>query len=667
MSDDKKPPSMQDQYDPEKIDMHDKRFMSVSIDVAKNSGYQDLISQVLGNLKKNQDNEAIKIAFEQDPKAVGKFSGLYKNRGSGIPPEMIKRVRDSEEMIGAVVLPTRARQVSLFGHARANRFDVGFAVNIKPHVLSKMSKEKAEELRSSEVPKIREILLNCGSTSGIIDKERLTLAECLYEIIEDGLAFGWFSVEIRKNLKGQFHSFRPTDAGTIYQYATPSGQQAEIDRVRKEAKNLLSQLEGRPSDLDTKIDKDEITWVQVINGSPTQVFTDEELLVYNLYPSTDIRRNGYPVSPIERMLSAVVTHINITTHNKLFFLNGRAARNVLVFQSENLDVEDIKSIRSQMQAHINSANASWRMPVFGVGQNDKVQVLPLDGAGRDMEFQYLADLTKRMIFAAYQMSPDEVAALSYLSRGTSSQALSEGNNEYKLEASRDLGLRPLLKSIEAFFNERLLPKINPEWAENFYIGFEGLDSDTPEKEATRIQQDSAIYLSMDDVMERVEKKPVPIGGAFPLNAAYLGVLEKYFTKGQILKAFGGKGFEDADDPKKHPELDYFMGDPAGQWYLQMKYQQQGQQAGGQPGGQQGGGQSGQNQPPQTSEDMSSLVDQLSAVLTKNEKELPSVRKEMLVKHKQIKDSIMNSWEKEQEDMLKQIMNAIDGKGDGHEH
>ena len=92
-----------------------------------------------------------------------------------------------------------------------------------------------------------------------------------------------------------------------------------------------------------------------------------------------------------------------------------------------------------------------------------------------MEFQYLADLNKRMIFAAFQMSPDEVAALSYLSRGTNSQAMSESNNEFKLIAARDTGLRPLLMLYEDFFNELLLPRISKRWAKYLRIDFEGLD------------------------------------------------------------------------------------------------------------------------------------------------------------------------------------------------
>ena len=656
-----------------KVDPKDKRF-STAIDPTVDESGDSLVATLLGELRKSYDREAISLAFPEDPSLTTRYNGLYKNRGNALPNDMLKRVRESEEMVGGIILPARARQVSLFGWPRANRFDIGMTINPKPYIYAKKSKEEIEKLKDEQIPKIREMLINCGSTENLKDRERLTLPEYLYQIVEDGLTFGWFATEVMKDKHRRFHSFRPRDAGTMYIYDVPFDKEdAEAKRIRVEAKRLLQDIEGRPVDMDTKIDQDELAWVQVIDGIPRQVFTDDELLMFNLYPSTDIKRNGYPISPIERILNAIVTHLNITTHNKMYFLNGRAARNILVFQSENLDIEDIKGIRSQMQAHINSANASWRMPVFGVGAQDKINIVPIDGQGRDMEFQYLADLTKRVIFAAYQMSPDEVAAMAYLSKGTSSQALSEPNNEYKLEAARDLGLRPLLRSVESFFNERLMPLISKDWSETFYISFEGIDADTPEHEATRIQQDSNIYLTMNDIMDRVEKKAVPIGGTFPLNTAYLSLIERYFTKGEILSKYGGEKFKDAGDATKHPEWDYYMGDQMGQYYNQVKQAtgqapappQQPGQAGGDPSQQQQPGQPPADGKPGGLDEIPELVDQLSQLLSKSERDLPATRKTLMLKHKEIKDSLTKAWEDESKQMFDAILNVIE-KGE-HKH
>jgi hypothetical protein len=258
------------------------------------------------------------------------------------------------------------------------------------------------------------------------------------------------------------------------------------------------------------------------------------------------------------------------------------------------------------------------------------------------------------------MSPDEVAALGYLSRGTNSQSLAEANNEWKLIAARDTGLRPLLMMYEDFFNERLLPKINPEWAKVLRIDLEGLDADSPEKEATRLQQDANIYLTMNDIMERVEKEKIDIGGDFPLNGQFITLLERYFTKGQILKAFGGDGFKDAD---KDPSMQYCIGDPTSTQIFMMQAQAQMQAAmAGQQQQQPGGDQDQGEQGP----DLDSALQQLNESLGKSEGKLPATRKELLKRHKLAKKKIMNSFEEETSKMMDSIQAALSGK-DPHEH
>lgn len=660
---------------PAKYDMYGKdksgkaRVLATSVSMAQE---QSIVGNVLEMLKKNRDVDAIQLSFSEDPKKVNQYSNIFKNRNQLIPNDILKRIRDTEELIGGVLLPVRSRQASLFARPRANRFDVGFELNLKPHIEGKLSDEEKKKIKEEIFPVLRELLLNCGHNSGLNDKEKRTLGQYFMEIVEDWLTFGAFATEVRDDEDGKFHSFRAADTGTMY-FTVPQkdGDEKQAEQVRAAAARLLATVNDTSGPISvTKFMEDEYTYVQVIDNQPVQVFTDKEMLYWTGAPSTDIYRSGYPVSPIERILSAVSTHINLTTHNKLFFVNGRAARNVLVFKSETLEEEDINTIRSQMAAHINSAGASWRMPVFGLGPQDAVEVVALDGANRDMEFQYLADLNKRMIFAAYQMSPDEVSALSYLSRGTNSQAMSESNNEWKMSAARDTGLRPLLLQLEDFLNARLLPRINSEWSSMIRINLAGLDAESPEKESSRLQQDSALYLTMNDIMSKVENDLVPIGGELPLNPAYLAVIEKYYTKGQILKAFGGEEFKEAD---KNPDFQYYMGDPVWlqlhQEKLQMQMQQQQMQAAqqAQPGGAQPGQpgeqpQDGQQQAPgndQGSEDLDSALAQLQESLNKSEKVLPTSRREMLKKFKIIKANIMKSYEAESKKIQDELLSNLE--------
>jgi hypothetical protein len=74
-------------------------------------------------------------------------------------------------------------------------------------------------------------------------------------------------------------------------------------------------------------------WLQMATKNAVVV----ECLVHNFYQVTDVELDGYPVTPLDTMISAVTTHINITTHNKLYFQSGRASRGMLVIKSDDVD------------------------------------------------------------------------------------------------------------------------------------------------------------------------------------------------------------------------------------------------------------------------------------------------------------------------------------------
>src|SRR5690606_15671732 len=86
-----------------------------------------------------------------------------------------------------------------------------------------------------------------------------------------------------------------------------------------------------------QVESDNYPWVQVIDGNPKQAFTSDEMVVYNLYPSIDVEHNGYPVTPIDTVMTSITTHMSIEVYSKLYFQNGRAARGILVINSDEID------------------------------------------------------------------------------------------------------------------------------------------------------------------------------------------------------------------------------------------------------------------------------------------------------------------------------------------
>jgi hypothetical protein len=308
-------------------------------------------------------------------------------------------------------------------------------------------------------------------------------------------------------------------------------------------------------------------------------------------------------------------------------------------------------------------------------------------------------LNAREILTAFMMSPDELPGWSYLSRGTNNQALSESNNEYKIQAARDVGIRPLIHSFEDFVNSHLLPLIDADLAKRARLKLVGLDADNPEKEAVRIQQDSALWETYDGILGRVEKKPIgrKWGGTLPLNPTIKSYWDQYFTVGEILA-------EHCDRPEaaKNPKLAYRRDPFFFQWMqfmqadaqMQMQQQQaaaaagqspQGggggppQGGGGSPQGGDGdsGGDSGSNPPASTEKqktdasqeasaspsgdatELARSIDMAFEAMSKAEQQLPAEKRRVLAQRRATVDHFMRGWLTDADEAVAEIMKVAE--------
>lgn len=582
-----------------------------------------------------------RLAFESDPKENNAYASVFKSKIKLIPDTILKRIAIQDDLVASIVT-ARANQLASFGRPQPDRFSTGFKIIPDQGVLDKMSPQEKEAFEK-RLDIAERKLTTCGSTDGIKEREKLTFSQYLSMSTRNAVTVGRLATEIVSglNAKGEseFHRFRPIDAGTIYR--TVTDHDAEAQSVRDEALHLLEQIKGKKL-LAERFKKEDLSWVQVIDGQPLQAFTSKECLVHNFYPVTDVELDGYPVTPIDTAISAVTTHINITTHNKMYFQTGRATRGMLVIKSDDVGEDTVARIKQQFQASINSVSNAWRMPVFGIGSEDDIVWSPIDNGSRDMEFQYLSDSNARVILSAFQMSPEELPGYAHLSRGTNNQSLSESNNEYQLEGHRDLGIRPLISQFEDFINASIFPLIDPQLAKFCVVKLVGLDSETAEKESVRLQQDMPLHMTYDEVLEKVEKKPVGLqrGGSLPLNPQYLQHLDKYFTVGQILEWYCG-----VENASKDPALQYRR-DP---FYFQSEQmrmqkeqmQQQAQQAQAQAAQ---GQDPNQAQPGDEGQDLTRSLDQLIGTLSKSESQLPVSRRKLLAHQRKTVERLMEPLE-----------------------
>lgn len=633
-----------------------------------------LASRVRRMLDGGDDESIERLAFERDPSRLNEFAAIYRPKMHLIPDTLLKRMAIQDDLVAAII-HTRASHIGQFGRKQIDRFSKGFKIVPDENVVRNLKTEQKENLQK-RIDRAEKLLLTCGHTEGWSTQERCSFSEYLYMSVRNAVTVGRMATEIvwaddyRNPGKKKFHSFRPVDAGTIY-YATPHSE--SIAPVRKQALQLLADMKNEKLKPE-KFEADEYAWVQVMDGRPVQAFSEAEMLVYNFFPTTNVELVGYPLTPMDCAIAAITTHINITTWNKLYFQNGRAAKGMLVIRSDDVDPNVVSSVKQAFNASINSTANAFRMPVFGVGKEDEIVWQPLDAGGaRDAEFQYLMDSNARTLLSAFQMSPEELPGAQHLSRGTNSQALSESNNEYKLTAARDVGIRPLIAKLEDHINSDLFALIDPELAGIAKVKLIGLDSLTDEKEAVRLSQDMPIHMTYDEVLSKVEKTPLgpQFGGGVPLNPTVWQNIQQFKTFGEILEQFFG-----VQGAAKDPRNQFYMNQHWFGWQQMLMQQQQmqaqaqqqqaqqAQQPQGQPPLQQGGQDGAQNEDQEG--DLSAGIDQaLAAVanrdgMAKSESgvKLPAAKRKLVAHINKANRAIMASFKAEKDKVLEDICGII---------
>lgn len=525
-------------------EISEKNAKESGLQKAESSGFG--VNYVVQSASGSAKKKAPRLAFSEKPNDSNNYAGIFKIKSALLPDYVLKQIRVQNHLV-ASILRARGNTMAMFGHVRKDRFDIGLEIKVKPEFEAVIKSDQMAKIKE-RITKIEKLLVNCGHTDGLDHDEKMSLSDFFYLQAQNGLTFGRFATEIIYNQDSQeqdkpkrFNRFRPADVGTIAPAfkKSDSGQisatirKQAIETLRDVSKNLNLKLDF------SKLEDQEYSWIQVIDGQPKQAFTSEELVVYNLYPSTDVEHRGYPVSPIDTCVGSITTHLSIDAYNKLYFQNGRAAKGMLVLNSADIDQATVDAIKKDFYASINSVNNSFRVPIFGMGPEDSVQWVSMMSNAGEGEFQFLYDQVARNILSTFNMSPDELPGYGHLSRGTNSQTLSESSNEFKLTAARDTGLRPLILKFQAFLNEHLFSLIDPELSQICHIQLSGLDAQNREQESLRLQQNMPIHMTMDEVLTSVDKEPLGnrLGGQVPFNERWQIIADKYLDVGQINEVF----------------------------------------------------------------------------------------------------------------------------------
>ena len=253
--------------------------------------------------------------------------------------------------------------------------------------------------------------------------------------------------------------------------------------------------------------------VQVIQNMATADFARGELAFAIRNPRTGIHTFGYGESEIETLVREITGFLWGLEYNRRFFSQGSSTKGILNFKGAIPD-KHLAAFRRQWYAMVQGVSNAWRTPITNA---EDLQWINLQMSNRDMEYSAWIDFLIKVCCARYLIAPEEIN-FSYGNTGQS-QAMGQAPIEEKLKASRDLGLRPLVKWWFAQMNANVTSRIHPD----FELAPVGFESDGASAEAELDDHRSRVYMTIDEVRAERGKKPLgpDAGGDVIRDATWL--------------------------------------------------------------------------------------------------------------------------------------------------
>lgn len=511
-------------------------FSKINFETVSDTG-NDILKALKDSAFEDSSNEGAGVALNFNPhSAASSYNAIWRPRDALLPMTYTKQVVDNNDLVRAIVQQLGFK-VSTFGRPQVSHTDTGYKLILRDRQTFEQLPVKQQEILKIKARNIKQAIYNCGYINDDDKERRHNFPEFIKLAILNGLMYGWCGVEVVKNRLDEFYCWKSVDMSTMY---LPPINSAPSLALAQKAMQALKDKQPPGSikfieDLE-KVAKGDpgYEFVQVIDGIPYTAFPYGKIVTETFYPSDSINDCGYPRPPMDSITKQVSSHSNISTRQNLIFALGRASRGFFLIKSTNIPEQVLQRLRQNFNASINGVGNSFRVPVFSVGPNDDIQWRTMESE-EDGEFEYLTEVTARVIMAAYGISPEEMPGYSHLVRPAPGQTLPEADNLFMSTYGKGSGFRLCMDNIQSLMN-KLIRQMDPDVADHFRFKFLGLEEDSPAKELARAQSAINLYSSIDDLNHEFDHERAPIGGNIPLNPQYLNAINGMFYQNEIIYA-----------------------------------------------------------------------------------------------------------------------------------
>lgn len=418
----------------------------------------------------------------------------YKDKPSSLTYNTLYQMANKNSVVGAVI-NTRVNQVSSFTKpARFNKDKLGYEIRLK-NPTAVPTDEQTKMMVAIET-----FIENCGYKK---DNTRDDFDQFIRKVVRDSLTYDQLTFEVIPDRRGLPAEFLAVDASTI---------RAASEDFRYDP--YMSETAPK--------DNEEVSYVQVIDGTVVSWFTANELAFGIRNPRTSIYMQPYGFSELEQLITQITSHLYAEEYNSKFFSQGGTTKGIINLKQDPngvMSTQQLESFKRQWRSQVTGMTGAWKTPVVQIPNG--IEYVNVSQSNREMEFEKWMTYLINIVCAVYQIDPAEVNFPNNGGAAGTGGGVFESNNESKLKNSKDKGLRPLLRFIESLINKHIVSR----FSEEFVFNFTGIDEKSEDEEADFDSKTVKVYRTVNEIRADHGKEPLPHGDII-LDPSYLNYVQQ---------------------------------------------------------------------------------------------------------------------------------------------
>lgn len=407
----------------------------------------------------------------------------------------------------------------------------------KPGFMVRLRDEKKDMSRAAirKAQEISEVIHRAGGKYQWppTGSEGANMETAMSQFVRQSLIYDQGVFEVLYTRGDQPYGWLPQDART-FRLAMPTAKERAAGQVYPDPDRCFVQLSE--------------------TGGIVRTFGQDELCWFIRNPRVDMRWRGYGFPEYDELSLTVDSIYRTFIYNDANFRNGIHAHTIILMRTA-MDSTQFDGMKRNMLTMLTQPRNAHRAMVMQLkpqspGQTEAgredVDIKQIGQSNSEMEYTNWLNLLIKVMYGGFKMDPAE-SGIVFGNEGQMSSLAQQGPGE-RIANSKERGLRPLLRKIEATFDASIVHRMDPD----FRMRFVGLSIPSDSERLDLDIKAGKAFLTLNEVRARrdLPKLDIEIADAVPIDPSLINAYLQTASQGDQFDDQGGKDAGPLDEVMK---------------------------------------------------------------------------------------------------------------------